>query len=1025
MGSSLFPNYTLEKKPYLELKYWKIFKGINKSTGESISAFIFEKKLLDKKTEKEKDNILLCLRKEAETLIRGKNKHKNFLTVIESLKEDNYSLGFITEYITYNLISWIDNYHPSILEIKYIIYQLLSVINFIHSEYHISHNNINPENIFIKENNFIKITGFMFTTSLIKDTNPNGNSNNNLIYSKNVVEAFLDLKYLCPELIVDNEISNNSDNFVIGLISYYLLGEKNNNKDLLFLNDNSYDSYKNTYKSTNIDKKINSISNNDELTKDFLKSLLQNNSEKRKNLAQMQNSKFFVDSEDNNKLVPLCLLSKMESGEIANNYDLLKLLSNINVLNLFSTKEKEFLILPNLLYYLKIESLINPIVPCLFLIAEKSNNQKIFEEKIWPSYKKLFNMKKFPAATLYFTLKKLTFLINNLEKTEFNAHCIPLICKALDCGVLKIQEVILEELPNILKTLDKNEFQDKIYNRLVKIVIQTKNKQLRKKIMNFFVCLTDYFDSYFINNNFLDDIEKIIKNETTLNICKNAFILYEKIKLKVNDKSVRSKIIPSLLLMMCNGEISEDLFTQGENTIHSYIQKIKEKRKEQFVQDIESDSEEKNKNKDNNEKNKSSKNNSSYDNNGNNNIMASSPLSVNRTKSTLSGNISLFEINSSEDSNFALDEKNKNIKGKKGKNEKSKKKAKTKIEKNENNNLLDTLLNGDNEEIYNKNADSSFDSTSLGNNKKEINLNLINKKEFLSSLELKKVEKKKKLENNNTNGKKSNFAENKKNKWEEIESDDENTDELAQYIKPKKSKEEIIENQVVNSSKKTDKKNKWDEDDDEDDYEDANNELIINKKIEVESELSKNDSTKKENNIYKGDVNKLDELLFFNNEDDNKDKNNDINPINLDYNKNESKEKEKEKEKEEDKEKEEKNKEKDKEKVGSNKKKGVKKKKKHKKKDKNETKELELKISEIIDGKEMKNTNDENKEKGKENKELDLNENKKETNNDKKEKEENNSNNKNTYERQISTTKMRMNQRAAAIDLDNLLADDD
>ena len=73
----------------------------------------------------------------------------------------------------------------------------------------------------------------------------------------------------------------------------------------------------------------------------------------------------------------------------------------------------------------------------------------------------------------------------------------------------------------------------------------------------------------------------------------------------------------------------------------------------------------------------------------------------------------------------------------------------------------------------------------------------------------------------------------------------------------------------------------------------------------------------------------------------------------------------------------------------------------------------------------MKNTNDENKENGKENKELDLNENKKETNNDKKEKEENNSNNKNTYERQISTTKMRMNQRAAAIDLDNLLADDD
>ena len=52
MGSSLFPNYTLEKKPYLVLKYWKIFKGVNKASGENISAFIFEKKELDKKMKK-------------------------------------------------------------------------------------------------------------------------------------------------------------------------------------------------------------------------------------------------------------------------------------------------------------------------------------------------------------------------------------------------------------------------------------------------------------------------------------------------------------------------------------------------------------------------------------------------------------------------------------------------------------------------------------------------------------------------------------------------------------------------------------------------------------------------------------------------------------------------------------------------------------------------------------------------------------------------------------------------------------
>ena len=857
MGSSLFPNYTLEKKPYLVLKYWKIFKGVNKTSGENFSVFIFEKKNLDKKTEKEKKTILFYLRKEPETLIRGKNKHKNFLTVIESLKEDNDTIGFITEYVNYNLISWINTYQPSKLEIKYIIYQLLSVVIFMHNEYHISHNNLNPENIFITENNFIKITGFMFTTTLLKDNN--NNNSNSLIFSQNFVEECCDMKYIAPELILNNEVSIGSDNFIIGLISYYLLGEKSNN-DLFVLTDNNYDSYRNTHKNTNIEKKINMFNN--DLTKDFLKSLLQKNIEKRKNLSLIQNSKFFVESEDNSKLVPLCLLSKMESAEITNNYDLLKLLPNI--LDLYSIKEKEFLILPNLLYYLKIESLINPIVPALFLISETTNNEINFEKKIWPTFKTLFNMKKFPAITLYFTLKKISFLIINLEKSEFNKHCIPLICKALDCGVLKIQEVILEELPKILNSIDKNEFQNTIYNRLVKIVIQTKNKKLRKKIMNFFLCLCDYFDSYFINNNFLDDIEKIIKSETTLNICKNAFILYEKMKTKVNDKSVRSKIIPSLLLMMCNGEISEELFIKGENIIHSYIQKIKEKRKEQFLQDIENDSD------DNNINNKGSNNSNDKDlkKTESNNKNISSPLSISRSKSTLSGNISLFG-NSSEDSGLDFGHKNKN---KKEKNKMKADKYNKELDGN-NNNLFDNLLNDNNEEIYNKNGDSSFDSISIGKNKNknELDLALANKKEFLSSIKLKQIEKQKKLENNNAINKLNTFNENKKNSWEEIESDDENTDELGRYIiKPKKSNEGKNNYTKKESDKKKNNRKKWDEDEEED-----NDDNLDFKKNESESDFSKEKNTNINTN-----TNKNNEELFTLNYDE-FDKNIAVNPINL------------------------------------------------------------------------------------------------------------------------------------------------
>jgi len=871
MGSSLFPNYTLDKKPYMELKYWKIFKGVNKTTGENVSVFIFEKKAIEKKPEKEKQSILLCLRKEPETLVRGKNMHKNFLTVIQPLAEDNNSIGFITEYISYNLVSWINEYKPSTFEVKYIIYQLLTVVYFMHNDYHISHNNLNPSNIFLTEKNFVKITGFLFTTNLSKDSKNNDNS-----LSQYLVEVYCDLKYCAPELVLNNEIHENSDNFVLGLISYYLLGEQNNNNDLLVLMDNSYDSYSSTYKNLNIDKKISNFSSDNSI-KNFLKSLLQKNPDERKNISSQQNSKFFA--ENNNKLMPLCLLSKMESSELQSNYDLLKSLPNL--LNSYSAKEKEFLILPNLLYYLKIESLINPIVPAIFMISEQNKSEINFQEKIWPTFRGLFGMKKFPAATLYFTLKKISFLIKNLDKQEFNKYCMPLICKALDCGVQKIQEAILEEIPKILNDMDKNEFQNMIYNRVVKIVMQTKNKKLKKKIMNFLIHLCDYFDSYFINNNFLDDIEKIIKSETTLNVCKNAFTLYEQIKPKVNDKSVRSKIIPSLLLMMCNGEISEDLFNKGERIINSYIEKIKEKRKSQFVEDMEIDSDS-----DKNIKRKPSKNTSNINNVG-------SPLSVTRSKSNLSGNISLFEINSSEDSNFDFDDKNKNVKKEKVEKINKDKEKKVMFNNNEGN-LFDNLLDEDgNNEAEIKNNDSSFDSISTGKNKNKNQFENPNKKEFLSSLKLKKIEKQKKSEIKQKEETKLN--ENKKNRWEEIESDDENTDELSKYISKEKSSEKNDEYDKK-ESKKSEKKKKWDEDEDEDNdnYEDCLN-------------FKKNESESINNEK------KIDELLILNN-DDNKDKNNN-NPINV----NNAGEDDENKSKNE-----------------STKKKGDKKKKKHKKKDKKE-----------------------------------------------------------------------------------------
>ena len=854
MGSSLFPDYTMEKNPYMKLKFWQVFSATKKTSGEKVSIFIFEKKLIDKKNEKEKNIILTLLKKEPEILHKIK-KHKNILKIIEPLAEDSYNIGFITEYVNYNLKDWIKNYKPSKFEIKYIIYQLLTIIFSLHNDYQLSHNNLNTENIFIDENNFIKISNLALSTSLIN----NNNSNNNITQIN--LENFCDLNFCAPELILNNDINNNSDNYSLGLIFYFLI--KNCDENFLYLMDNTFDAYKNSYENLNIEKKIKKFKDN--VFEEFLFNLINIKPEKRKNLNLLQNSKFFIESEENinNKLISLCLLSKMDLLDLSKNYELLKQLPNI--INLYTTKEKEYLILPNLLFFIKQENLINPIIPSIFILCEQEKQKIIFSEKIWPNFKFLFNMKKLPGTALYLILKKISFFIQNLGKDEFNKHCIPLICKALDCGVQKIQETILEELPKILNDLDKNELKNNIYNKLINILLQTKNIKLKTNIMNCLQNLCDYFDSYFINNKFLDDIEKIIKAETTLSTCKNALILYEKIEPKVNDKSVRSKIIPSLLLMMCNGEISESLFNKGEKIIQEYIKKIKEKRKEQFIKEININlnfAEEIKENVVNNIYSIKNNSNNNKDNLvlpiNNNDIGMNSPLSMSKTKSTLSGNISLIEYNSSEDSNLDIIDKNsKNNNNssknnnilKKNKNKTTEKKIETEVKdiykNNQNDNLFANLLGED------KNEESiSNDSNNIGKTQSKNILKFVDKKEFLSSLELKQVEAKKNSEENNiisdiiNNKEKEEKIVNIKsnNLWEEIEGDDENNDNLNKFIK-KKKKSGSIKDKEKNKVEKNDKiksNKKWDEDEDDD-----NNDII--KEIQEKNIEQKNDIVNTEN----------------------------------------------------------------------------------------------------------------------------------------------------------------------------------
>ena len=576
MGSQLFSNYKIEKIHYLENNFWKIYHGEHNETKQKVSVFVFDKNDLSKYTDEKREKILSFLRKETDTLKKAKNQHKNFLKLIQPLSEDTSKLAFITENVRYNIKTWIkdSNNKDNKLEKKLIINQILKVCNFMHNTYHISHNNLNINNIFITEDNIVKISCFCSTTSLEKEIEK---------VNKNLCQLTRNIKYFAPEMINELKIYSSSDIFSLGLIFYYILND--NQDELINIIDNKFSSYKKFINEDNYNNLIRKNINDEDFN--FISNFLNFSITERIKIEKTINLRFFKDK--NNKLQILCFLNDLEDHDIKDTYEFLKELPN--KLDLFSNEEIKKFILPNLFYSFKDDKLINPIVPSIFAICDLNNIN--FQNEIWPHFKLLFRMKTLPTASLFIILKRMTFILENISHEEFINECVPIIYKALDCGIGKIQEIIIEQIKIIYDVIDNEMFIDKIYIRLIQILCNTNEIGLIKKIFYQLKQLPKILSFEFINSKLLNDLEKILKNHKNYIICKELSDLYKLIIKDIDKSNIKNKVIPNIFYILSEGEITEKIYNQNQELINNLMEKIKEKRQKEFIQIEEEEKEEK------------------------------------------------------------------------------------------------------------------------------------------------------------------------------------------------------------------------------------------------------------------------------------------------------------------------------------------------------------------------------------------------------------------------------------------------
>ena len=579
MGNELFSQYSIEKTPFLtcgHLNLWKIYKATHKERKQSACVFVFDKKQLDFFPLSTREDLLAILRKEATSLT--KYKHPNILSIIEPLIEDKNNLSFITESFTHTLTTFIsnNNTNTSKLELKLIMNDICKGLSFLNDTCNMLHMNVNPDNVCITTNNTAKLSGLCFSL------NVSDGDANECEYALNVMHNHLgpNVNYLSPSVVCRQVATTANDVFAVACVLYYVLNAKH--KQLINVQslDNNTNNVIVNYKSQYA--LIETAINNDIVDDNDKQLLLHifNTNNSAITISELLEHEWFTE----HTLKALLFIENLPTNDITKNYAFLKQLPSM--LNLFDIPVLTHRVLPALLHSLQIESLINPVLPSVFAICEHEELSTCipFETAVFPKLKLLFKLKAIPQASLYFLLSKMTFIGKRISTDDFAKHCVPIICKALDCGVSRIQDVVIDNLDFVSNKIDSTVFSGEIYPRLMQILYHTSSAALKIKLFKSIKALYSLMDINKINETLLDDLETIRKHKHDSVSTSGVVMVYGAVVSSVTESAIIEKVIPSLLSVISEQQrISRALFDKCKTLINVYVDKISDMREHELT----------------------------------------------------------------------------------------------------------------------------------------------------------------------------------------------------------------------------------------------------------------------------------------------------------------------------------------------------------------------------------------------------------------------------------------------------------
>ncbi|KAA8649211.1 putative protein kinase Scy1 [Aspergillus tanneri] len=539
LSSNISANYQISPHPTVVSGPWRIHDGKKKSTGTTASIFIFDKKILDPRSnglsgrssssiKKLQEDVVERLKREAGNLARL--RHPSILQVLEPVEETrNGGLMFATEQITASLAGLLQEKDVSEgtsrvssrstcymveetdgtrrrrdleideLEIQKGLLQVAKGLEFLHESASLVHGNLNPEAIYINAKSDWKISGLGFAGP--PDSSETHSSLPPLALSEVLYQdprlpasVQLNLDYTSPDFVLDSNVTSAADLFSLGLVIIALYNSPHMSPLQTHSNSATYKKLLSSPSTT--PSQGNNFLSSSPIPKDLfthvLPRLITRRPAQRLNVREFQQSKYF----DNILVSTIRFLESLPAKNLGEKSQFMRGLQR--VLPEFPVSVLERKMLGALLDETKDRELLSLILQNIFAILQRiPNARRIIPEKIIPRFKEVFPTGKGTQqgrdsnrdAGLIVVLDNMNILAENCSGKDFKEDILPLIRLGLDSPTHSLADGAIKCLPVILPALDFSTVKNEVFPPIAATFSRTNSLAIKVRCLEAFTVL--------------------------------------------------------------------------------------------------------------------------------------------------------------------------------------------------------------------------------------------------------------------------------------------------------------------------------------------------------------------------------------------------------------------------------------------------------------------------------------------------------------------------------------------------------